>query len=173
MARRRGWSIAVAVLLVVAAAGWYAYHRSGPHDAASAGARVDADVRALISGLGLRQVSPDGVDHVGVAGEDCVVRHHGDERPLTEGPHRQHRISYAALPPAGRRVTDLRGDAERVLRRLGYRIVTDQVDFDQAPPDGHVIAEWGWRSRLEIMLWPRPDRGVVGITGTARCLPVR
>lgn len=161
--------IGVAAVAIVGVAGWYAYDRSGPRDAAAAGEQLRADMQTLASELGLREVTPEALDSLYAAGEECGVWQ-GD-RELTQGPHRQHQISLQALPPRGRAVTDLRPDAERILRRLGYRIITDDVDFDSPPPDGLVIATWGWNDVLEITLWPEPESGTVRINGRAGCLP--
>jgi hypothetical protein len=168
---RRTVKIAVVGAVLVMAAGllggWYVYDRTGPRDAATVRERLEADTRTLVSELGLREVTTNPIDDLGADGEDCGVWQ-GD-RQLTRGPHRQHRIALVGGPPRGRRASELRPDAEVILDRLGYQIITDQVDFDQAQPEGIVIAEWGWSDVLEITLWPAGD--TVDVTGTASCLP--
>jgi hypothetical protein len=158
-------TIVVVLLVLGLVGGWYVWSRTGPRDAATAGARLRADVRTLASELELRNVSADVMDTE--QGEECGVWQ-GDEE-LTRGPHRQHRVSLTGLPPAGRAASDLRADAETILERLGYQIITDQVDFDAPPPPGIVIARWGWSDVLEVTLWP--EGGTVTVTGTASCLP--
>jgi hypothetical protein len=163
--------VVVAVLLVTAGllGGWYVYDRTGPRDAETARERLLADTRTLVSELGLREATADPIDDLGAGGEQCGVWQ-GD-RQLTRGPHRQHRIALTGRPPRGRPASGLRPDAEAILDRLGYQIITDQVDFAQAPPEGIVIARWGWSDVMEITLWPAG--GTVDVTGTASCLPAR
>lgn len=170
----RQWSrwiivIGAAAAAVVGIAGWYVYDRTGPRDAAAAGEQLRADMQTLASELALREVTPRTLDGSYAAGEECGIWQ-GD-RQLTRGPHRQHRISLHALPPRGRVVTGLGPDAERILRGLGYRIITGNVDFVAPPPDGLVIATWGRSDVLEITFSPQPESGTVQINGRARCLP--
>jgi hypothetical protein len=159
--------ILVVFLVVGALGGWYVHDRTGPRDAATAGARLRADTRTLASELGLRGVSADPIDATGDAGEECGVSQGG--RLITRGPHRQHRMSLRGRPPSGRAAAALRPDAEAILDRLGYRIITDRIDFDAPPPDGIVIAQWGWSDVLEVTLWPEGE--TVTVTGRASCLP--
>jgi hypothetical protein len=162
--------IGAAAAVTVGLAGWYAYDRTGPRDAGTAQERLRTDMQALASELGLREVTRETADDPNAAGEECGIWQ-GD-RELTRGPHRQLHLTLQGLPPRGRAPTELRADTERILRRLGYQIITDQVHFVVAPPDGHVIATWGWSDRVEITLWPEPEAGTVRINGAARCLPV-
>jgi len=160
----------VAVLLVTAGllGGWYVHDRTGPRDAATARERLEAHTRTLASELGLRDVTADALAMDDGSGECGVWQ--GD-RQITTGPHRQHMIALTGRPPRGRKASGLRPDAEAVLDRLGYQIITDQISFGQAPPPGIVVARWGWSDGLEITLLPAGD--TVGVNGTASCLPVR
>jgi len=162
--------VAIAAVVAGIAAGRYVYDRTGPRDAATAGQRVRSDTETLVSELGLQRVTSDISTDLGADGEECAVSD-GAGRRLSEGPHRQHRIAVQASPPDGRVVTDLRAEAEGILRRLNYKIITSDVRFDEAPPPGIVIATWGWRAALEITVWPQPRDGTVRITGTSDCLP--
>jgi hypothetical protein len=161
--------IGAAAAVILGVVGWYVYDGTGPRDAGAAGEQLRADMQTLASDLELREVSPDTFDTTPEAGEECGIWQGGER--TTQGPHRQHQISLQALPPSGREVTELRPDAERILRRLGYRIITDDVNFVAPPPDGFVIASWGRSGLLQITLWPEPESGTVQINGSARCLP--
>jgi hypothetical protein len=161
--------IGAAAAAIVGAVGWYVYDGTGPRDAGAAGEQLRADMRTLTSELELREVTPDTFDGTPAAGEECGIWQGGED--TTQGPHVQHQISLEALPPSGREVSGLRPDAERILRRLGYRIITDDVDFVAPPPAGYVIASWGRNGLLQITLWPEPESGTVQINGSARCLP--
>jgi hypothetical protein len=176
VSRVRSWAIvgiaaAGAVALVVAATvGWVVLDRTRPVTAAAAGERLRADVETLVSELGLREPAPDILADLGPGGEECGVWSGGGEQ-LNDEPRRQHRVAVEALPPPGRVATGLAPDAEAILRRLDYRIITDEVDFDTAPPPGIVIAT-GWRNDvLRIELWPDPEQDTVGVTGYSDCLP--
>jgi hypothetical protein len=169
--RRVWWAVAALALVALAAGGGgYVYERTGPRDADSAGQQLAEDVGAMVLALGLQ--APELLDPDAVEGEDCGISD-GTGRELTTGPHRQYRIEVDAAPPEGEQPTGLAEEAVAALRDLGYRDITDSVDWGQQPPEGTVVAAWGWNRRLGITLYPDPEAGTVGLTGTADCLPVR